>query len=268
MDTLYGAGVTGKLYRLWFMINKDTQIRVKTSFGMTQTAVTGENVAQGWIGGGVISSLNLDKTVTAHFGGSDTALSYGPSRLSPLLQKGGTPATPPFTLLPFFDKPSYENETAWVKNDKSATIIFGKRKKAEQIGNFIEQNRSLTIDGINAKIKDEEKYLDDYFHSGGLSKSVEVTVNKTDGAVLNSIIELKAVIEDFRMHKLGGISSGLDIFKMALFHSWIIHPRGWMPPTHPTHPTHPSPPALRPQSRARMCLCSWSHFSQSGSYSS
>ena len=112
MDTLYGAGVTGKLYRLWFMINKDTQIRVKTSFGMTQTAVTGENVAQGWIGGGVISSLNLDKTVTAHFGGSDTALSYGPSRLSPLLQKGGTPANPPFTLLPFFDKPSYENETA------------------------------------------------------------------------------------------------------------------------------------------------------------
>ena len=31
---------------------------------------------------------------------------------------------------------------------------------------------------------------------------------------------------------------------------------------------YPSPSALRPQSRARVCLRSWSHFSQSGSYSS
>jgi hypothetical protein len=27
MDTLYNAGISGKLYRLWFMLNKDTQIR-------------------------------------------------------------------------------------------------------------------------------------------------------------------------------------------------------------------------------------------------
>ena len=29
MDTLYGAGIAGKLYRLWFMLNQDYQIRVK-----------------------------------------------------------------------------------------------------------------------------------------------------------------------------------------------------------------------------------------------
>ena len=28
--------------------------------------------------------LNLDKTLRAHFGGTDTEISYGPSRLSPL----------------------------------------------------------------------------------------------------------------------------------------------------------------------------------------
>ena len=45
MDTLHEAGVRGKLYRLWYMLNKDAQIQVKTSFGLTDPAATGENVA-------------------------------------------------------------------------------------------------------------------------------------------------------------------------------------------------------------------------------
>ena len=40
MDTLYQAGIRGKLYRLWYRLSKDTQIRVKTSFGLTETAAT------------------------------------------------------------------------------------------------------------------------------------------------------------------------------------------------------------------------------------
>ena len=50
MDTLHEAGVKGKLYSLWYILNKDTQIRVKTSVGITETAATGENLAQGSIG--------------------------------------------------------------------------------------------------------------------------------------------------------------------------------------------------------------------------
>ena len=56
------------------MLNKDTQIRVKTSFGITDVAPTGENVAQGSIGGGLISALNLCKTMTAYFTGSDSEM--------------------------------------------------------------------------------------------------------------------------------------------------------------------------------------------------
>ena len=47
METLFEAGVRGKLYRLWHILNKDTQIRVKIGFGLTGLAATGENVAQG-----------------------------------------------------------------------------------------------------------------------------------------------------------------------------------------------------------------------------
>ena len=73
MDTLFEAGIRGKLYRLWFMLNRDAQIRVKTSFGLTGIAATGENVAQGSIGGGLISSLNLSKTISTFFSGAEEA---------------------------------------------------------------------------------------------------------------------------------------------------------------------------------------------------
>ena len=37
---------------------------------------------------------------------------------------------------------------------------------------------------------------------GGLAKSVEATVAKRYGACLHKFLELKSVIEDFRMHSL------------------------------------------------------------------
>ena len=41
MDTLYHTGIRGKLYRLWYMLNKDTQIQVNTRCGMTDVAGNG-----------------------------------------------------------------------------------------------------------------------------------------------------------------------------------------------------------------------------------
>jgi hypothetical protein len=40
MAALYEAGVNGKLYRLWFELNRETEIKVKTGVGMTRTANT------------------------------------------------------------------------------------------------------------------------------------------------------------------------------------------------------------------------------------
>ena len=62
MDTLYKCGIKGKLYRLWYEMYKDSQIRIKTASGLTDIKPTGENVTQGSIGGAILSSANLDKT--------------------------------------------------------------------------------------------------------------------------------------------------------------------------------------------------------------
>ena len=63
---------------------KDSQIRVKTASGLTEVKTTGENVTQGSIGGAILSSANLDKTLCSYFGGSDCEISYGDKRLLPV----------------------------------------------------------------------------------------------------------------------------------------------------------------------------------------
>ena len=63
MDTPYKCGITGKLYRLWYNLYKDSQIKMKTAAGLTCVKPTGENFTQGSICGAILRSANLDKTM-------------------------------------------------------------------------------------------------------------------------------------------------------------------------------------------------------------
>ena len=98
----------------------------------------------------------------------------------------------------------------------------------QTLKSFIEKNRSLKINDVEVKIKNEDKYLGDYIHTGGLGKSVETTVKKRYGVALNSILELKSVIQDFCMNTLGGISSGIDIFNLAILPVFIYNAETWL----------------------------------------
>jgi hypothetical protein len=42
--------------------------------------------------------------------------------------------------------------------DKCGTILFGKGKRIQQIKDFIATNKSLSIYGIDVKMKQEDKY--------------------------------------------------------------------------------------------------------------
>ena len=108
--------------------------------------------------------------------------------------------------------------------DKCGVILFGNQKKANLMKKTIKTQKSLTIDGSEVKVK----YLGDYFHTGGLVKSVEVTVNKRYGVCLNEVLELKSVLDDFRMQSLGGIKVGIEIFNLAILPKLIYNSETWI----------------------------------------
>ena len=86
-------------------------------------------------------SLNLDKTLHAHFGGTDTEISYGPSRLSPLcfqddatkISRGLAEAQKSNILI----SQAMKMKQLDINVDKIVTIIFGEKKQVDKIKEFI-----------------------------------------------------------------------------------------------------------------------------------
>ena len=231
MDTLYMAGIHGKLYRLWFELNRDTQIRVKTGVGMSGIKPTGENVAQGSIGGALASSANLDKTLRMYFEGSDCEVSYDDIRLEPITfqddaarfvtdivsaQKGND-----------FVSSAMNLKQLTINVDKCATILFGKKKVVKKTLDEIDNMGGLKINNIKVLVKENEKYLGDYICSAGMAKSVEKTIEKRYGRIIKGIIEIKTVVEDFRANLLGGLDLGLQIWETALLPSLLHNSDTW-----------------------------------------
>ena len=59
MNTLYNCGVTGKVYRLIFEMNRKTVLKVKNGTGLSEATDVGENITQGSIGGALISKVTM-----------------------------------------------------------------------------------------------------------------------------------------------------------------------------------------------------------------
>ena len=85
MDSLYGMGVDPKIFRAWFLLNKNTRIQVKTSVGCTEWAEAGELIGQGTVGGALVSAGNLDMSMNKAFSGSMDEVVYGSVHLNPLI---------------------------------------------------------------------------------------------------------------------------------------------------------------------------------------
>ena len=88
LDNLYRSGVKGKVYRLVYELNKSNFIQIKTPVGITKGFQTGGNVTKGSVGGGSISSINLDVPIQTFFKESEDEVNYGDIKLNQMTLPG------------------------------------------------------------------------------------------------------------------------------------------------------------------------------------
>jgi hypothetical protein len=67
LDTLDAINVNKKAKKMWYLLNKDTRIKVKTAYGMTDEEEVGDCLGQGTAGAGLISAANLDQGLQKYF---------------------------------------------------------------------------------------------------------------------------------------------------------------------------------------------------------
>ena len=85
LNSLYQCGIRGKEYNLIYELNKQNEIQIKTSVGMSDSFLTGPTVSQGSIGGGLISTINLDFSVNTFFYKSTNEIFFHDVRMQPLI---------------------------------------------------------------------------------------------------------------------------------------------------------------------------------------
>ena len=77
--------MTRKFYRTWFLMNRNTTIRVKTANGCTEWRKVGELLGQGPGGGALASAANPNLRVKEYLEGSMDEALCGSIRLQPLM---------------------------------------------------------------------------------------------------------------------------------------------------------------------------------------
>jgi hypothetical protein len=92
-------------------------------------------------------------------------------------------------------------------------LVKGKARK-EMVTQFDKSPPLLY--GAKMKRVLADKYLGDQISAGGLAASAAATIAKRKGRVVQSIFEIKTVIDDCRSHMTGGIVTGLEIWEMAV----------------------------------------------------
>ena len=231
MCALYSAGVCGKVYRLWFKLNENTRIAVKTGVGLTDERETGETLGQGTVGGALASALNIDEELDCHFEDSPVEICYGSTRLQPIsfqddvlrMCTGRDEAQEGFNRM----EAVFKSKLLEIHPTKSCYLLFANNSKMRNRIQSEIADRPLTYDTFTVTGKSEEKWLGDILSNGGQEKSIEATINNRYGKITGAIFELKAVIEDLRMQSIGGIKCGIDIWEMSFIPSLLNNSGTW-----------------------------------------
>jgi len=156
MYDLGNNGVTGKMYRLIFLLNNRTRITVKTPYGNTEEYDIGELVRQGSVLGAVISANSL-QTVTkdAEYGQMETTM--GDLLLYPLC---------------FLDDiAAVSNSLLQARKNQTVIEVYQDRKrlqlhpeKSQYLINKEKHNKDeeIIINGQKMKRTGEYRYLGEY----------------------------------------------------------------------------------------------------------
>lgn len=90
------------------------------------------------------------------------------------------------------------------------------------------EENSLKLYGKTMTEKEKERYLGDFLHKNVLSELVKSTVKERINKLTTGIPQIRSVVEDCRSIILGGITIGLDIWKMVYIPSLLNNSSTWM----------------------------------------
>ena len=226
---MQNRGADPKAVRLWYKLNQNTKIRVKTGSGISQYTDVGAVLGQGTLAGALISQAVLDDGVMSHFPpGGNLQLEYGSVKLAPAMYQddladcSGNLANA---------RESNRKVNILVKQrcldlnrDKTVFILIGSKQQKEEVRREL-RNNPLMCGQFQMKEETVSKYLGQYISSEGLAASVTETVKNRDGKIRGASLEIATIVNDWRSHLAGGMMTAVTMWEKCCVPS-LLHGAG------------------------------------------
>ena len=201
-----------------------------TPHGLTGTAVTGENLAQGSKSAATVCSLSLSEGVSKYYDGSQYEIDYGSVRLGCLQfqddalrvstsVEGAQDGANRFLSL-------MNSKMLEINMSKSIYLLAGKKRNIERIRKEIEKN-PIKYNGEPLKEKECEKWLGDMINGKGNKQSTLSSLNERKNRIYNAINETIAILEDSRINRLGSMKCAINILELAIIPSLLNNSSVW-----------------------------------------
>ena len=204
-------GVDPKARKLWFKLNAETRIRVRTGVGMSKFCHVGAVVGQGTIGGALGSQEVLDEGISEQFapGGGDE-LNYGEVPMAPLMFQDdlihSTEGVKQARIASLKLNRVLKQLNWSLLEDKTVCLVMGTPKQKQLIKVELEKT-PLMCGEIQMKLVDKVKWLGQMLSTDGLADSVDATVTAREGKIEAGSLKIAQIISDWRTHLVGGMET-------------------------------------------------------------
>ena len=230
LETMEKLQINKKAARLWYLLNQNTRIKVKTAFGLTEEAEVGDCLAQGTSGAGLISAANLCLGLQKEFNNCTNVMKFDQVRIQPLSYQDdvGSICSNVQMVKHQAKKMSQMLKVKILEAhpEKSGILIMGSKKYKKEVGRQLEET-SIYLNKFQLKTKENYKYLGQVFQSN-LSESALATVQEKAGKIKGAALEVKSVIEDFQMQAMGGLVAAWELWERALVPSLLAGAGTWL----------------------------------------
>ena len=230
--TCIKRGAYPRATRLWYKLNANTRIQVKTGVGVTRFGEVGAVVGQGMLAGALVSQAVLDDGVMEHLTpGGELQMEHGDVPLAPLMWMDDV-----MNSADSLEKASEVNQKVNVllkqrglslNKKKSVCIIIGSKKQKEIASKKLETNPLMCGD-FQTKEKVEDKWLGQIISSSGLAESVAQTVASKENKIKGACLEIAIIVNDWRAQVVGGFETALMLWEACCIPSMLHGAGTWV----------------------------------------
>ena len=230
LETMEEINVNKKAARIWYLMNRSTKITVKTPCGNTESAELSNCVGQGSASAGLVSATNLDRGIQKWFNESDKVMSFNTIRIQPMSYQDDTGSICDGAIMARDQAKRIDlmlrEKVLDAHPDKSGYLLLGSNKFINNQKKEINKN-PIKFEQFDLKEKMSDKYLGQVIEKN-LAKSALATVQDRSGKIKGAAIEIKSIIEDYKMQHFGGLMAAWELWERALVPSLLSGAGTWL----------------------------------------